>query len=179
MKRIPNILTLIRIFLTPLLLLFLYFDTQLTNIISAIMFTIASITDYFDGFIARKYKVESNFGKMLDHTADKLLVSSTLMMLIHLDKAPLLPSLIIMCRELLVSGLREHLGMIKITLQVSRLGKIKTTVQMVSIIVLLLGPAFFHCSYFSIIGYIGIWIASALTLITGYNYFKVTLKEFE
>ena len=178
MKRVPNIITMTRMLLIPVVLLLAYQNHKLSNIVAGVIFSFASLTDYLDGFLARKYHAESNLGKMLDHTADKLLVSSTLMVLVYSGKAPLIPSVIILCRELLVSGLREHLAMIHITLKASRLGKIKTAMQMVSIIILLLGKKFFYYSFFVILGQVGIWAASFLTIATGYNYLKITIKEF-
>ncbi len=161
----------------PVLVMAFYLDVKVAHYVSAGIFIFASITDYVDGYLARAWEVQSNFGRVLDPIADKLLVASTLMMLVHFHQAPVLPTLAILCREILVSGLREYLAEIKIALPVSRLGKIKTGVQMVSIVILLLGQDVIGVPYINLLGQIALWIAAGLTLVTGYVYLKEGLKH--
>lgn len=175
-KEIPNFLTLSRIFLIPVVVLSFYLEGKLANYIAASIFIFASITDFFDGYLARVLKAQSNFGRMLDPIADKLLVASTLMMLVHFDRAPVIPTIAILCREILVSGLREYLAELKVSLPVSKLGKVKTAMQMVAIIILLLGNKILPIPYIDTIGEVVLWGAAILTLITGYIYWKERLK---
>ena len=176
-KSIPNYLTIFRIILIPILIISFYFDGPVGHWTAAIIFIFASITDYFDGFFARKYNAHSSFGKMFDPIADKLLVAATLMMLVHLDRAPVIPAILILCREIVVSGLREYLAQFKISVPVSKLAKIKTAIQMIAIITLLLGEKVIGLPGMDILGTISLWIAAALTLVTGYAYLKVGLSK--
>ena len=142
MNQVPNLLTSFRIFVIPLLVLAFYIPGMLSNVVTAFLFGVAAITDYFDGYLARSLKVQSNFGKCLDPIADKLLVIVAIVMLIKFNPNNpwiLFPGLIIICREVLVSGLREYLAEINIKVPVSVLAKYKTAVQMFGIGGLLLG----------------------------------------
>jgi CDP-diacylglycerol--glycerol-3-phosphate 3-phosphatidyltransferase len=177
LKELPNFLTILRIILIPVVVASFYIQGNFANYIAAAIFTFASITDYFDGYLARLLKVQSNLGKMLDPIADKLLVASTLMMLVHFDRAPIIPSIAILCREILVSGLREHLAELKISIPVTSLSKIKTAVQMVAIIVLLLGEKTTGIPYIDYVGTLALWVAAILTLFTGYVYWKEGFKN--
>ena len=111
-KELPNLLTIFRIVLIPLIVISFYVPWKITNLIVAFLFLLASITDYFDGYFARLYKVQSNFGRCFDPIADKLLVSVSLLMLVSFSGSIfiLIPAIIIICREILVSGLREFLA---------------------------------------------------------------------
>lgn len=171
-ENIPNILTLLRIALVPVLVSAFYIDSKFAHYVTTGIFVFASITDYFDGFLARAWKVQSSFGRILDPIADKVLVVATLMMMVDRDIAPVLPALVILCREILVSGMREYLAelKVKISLPVSRLAKVKTTVQMLAIIILLLGEKGTGIAYTNLLGTIIIWIAAGLTVITGCAY---------
>ena len=181
LKNIPNILTSLRIILIPILVSAFYIDSMIFHYIAVAIFIFASITDFFDGFLARAWKVQSNFGKMLDPIADKLLVASTLMMMVDKGIAPVLPTLVILCREILVSGMREYLAelKVKVSLPVSHLAKIKTGAQMVAIIILLLGEETTGIPYTNLVGKISIWIAAILTVVTGYEYLKQGIKYFD
>lgn len=161
-----------RIGLIPALVASFYIEDRAVHYFAASIFLFASITDYFDGFLARKLHAQSSFGKALDPIADKLLVASTLMMLVHFERAPIIPTILILCREILVSGLREYLSDIKINLPVSNFGKIKTAFQMFAILLLLLGEQGTGIQYTDFIGEISIWIAAVLTLFSGYIYCK-------
>ncbi len=173
-KNIPNILTLSRIALIPILVSAFYIEAKFAHYVATGIFVFASITDYFDGFLARTWKVQSNFGGVLDPVADKMLVVATLMMMVDKGIAPVLPALVILCREILVSGMREYLAelKVKVSLPVSYLAKIKTATQMVAIIILLLGEESTGIAYTNLLGQITIWIAAGLTVITGYAYLK-------
>lgn len=172
MKEVPNILTFFRIAIIPVLLCTLYFETSTAYWVAAALFGVASITDYFDGKLARIYNAHSSLGKVLDPIADKLLVASTLMLLVHFGRAPIIPAILILCREILVSGLREHLSEFQISIPVSRLGKIKTAIQFCAILLLILGSEATGLRFVAILGDVAIWIAAALTVFTGYSYCK-------
>ena len=148
-----------------------------------IIYAVASVTDWFDGYLARAWDQTSNIGRMLDPIADKLLVSVCLFLLAA-DPAQtikgwsLWAAIIILCREILVSGLREYLAGLKVSVPVSQLAKWKTTVQMVAIGFLLAGPALDRVwSYGTQTGIALLWIAALLTLYTGYDYFRAGMKH--
>lgn len=176
-KDIPNILTILRILLIPVLVLFFYIEGIVAHYIVAGIFIFASITDYIDGSLARKLNANSNFGRMLDPIADKMLVVSTLLMLVDKRMAPVIPIVAILCREICVSGMREYLASYKIKMPVSLLGKIKTVIQMTAIIILLLGNDIIGVEYANYIGNVTIWIAASLTVFSGYIYVKEGLKH--
>lgn len=199
--KIPNFLTVMRIILIPIIIYSFYANSKITNIIVASLFLIASITDYFDGYLARCMKVQSNFGKCLDPIADKLLVVSALVMLVFFSNQNiymLIPSLIIISREIMVSGLREFLASINVSVPVSNLAKWKTAVQMAAITALLLagnGSEYVYNEIMDLvevedfvranlenviqkIGEILLWVAAMMTVITGYIYFKAGVKNF-
>lgn len=172
MKELPNILTILRIVLIPILVMSFYINDELGSWVAAIIFTFASITDYLDGMLARVLNAHSPFGRMLDPIADKLLVASTLMMLVHVGRAPVIPTILILCREIMVSGLREYLAEFKLSMPVTRLARVKTAIQFVAILVLLLNNREMNIPYIDYVGQTLIWIAAILTLVTGYAYCK-------
>ncbi len=199
MKQIPNFLTAFRLFVIPVLILSFYIPGMLANLVAAFLFAIAAITDYFDGYFARALKAQSNFGKCLDPIADKLLVIVAIVMLINFNARDLwilIPGLIIICREVLVSGLREFLAELHVSVPVSTLAKYKTAVQMTAITGLLLGEKgssytlyylfsswegmdikFLLVSFVIFASKILFVLASILTVITGYAYFRVGFKN--
>jgi len=178
LKRIPNILTISRILIIPVVILIMSFEQQdaLSSRAAAILFAYACITDFLDGFLARLLKARSHFGVALDPIADKLLIASIMIILVHYRRADFLPAIAIVCREILVSGLREFLAKLRVSVPVSGLAKLKTIIQMAAIFILVLGDegSGFHAMNF--IGRISLWIASALTLFTGYAYLKASYK---
>ena len=178
-KQIPNLLTLSRIIAIPLILAAFYFQTQAWHIVAASIFTIASITDFFDGYLARTWKIQSKLGRFLDPIADKLLVGSSIIVLVRFGFADVIPAVAIICREILVSGLREFLADLKISVPVTSLAKIKTGVQMTAIGLLLLGNKGFGIEYTELLGAFLLWVAAALTLITGYAYLRAGLKHMD
>jgi len=179
MMNFPNILTLIRIGCIPLIVVFLWLDNNPGNWAAIITFIFASFTDYFDGYLARTWKQVSSFGKFLDPVADKLLISVALFMLVGLDRVwgwSLIPALIILCREILVSGLREFLAGADVPMPVTKLAKWKTALQMVAIGGLIWGSSAPWGFPAYEIGISGLWISGVLTLITGYDYFRAGLR---
>ena len=170
---IPNILTLARVIAAPFVALaFLIFERPVADIVAFVVFFIASLTDYVDGWLARKWDQVSGFGRMLDPIADKAMVAVTGAVLLGLyEMAPLvvIPVVVILMRETLVSGLREYLKGARI-LDVTLMAKWKTTVQMLAMGVLLvaeaIGPSVVT------LGLVLLWIAAALTAITGWDYFS-------
>ena len=172
-KNIPNYLTYFRIAVIPALVLVFPWSYK----VPALLFAIASITDWLDGYVARIWQAQSNIGRFLDPIADKLLVATALMLLVQADRADILPAIAIVCREILVSGLREFLAEIRIGVPVSKLAKFKTAAQMGAIFFLLLGeggPGWLHSEF---LGSVLLWIAALLTLITGYAYIKTGLTH--
>jgi cardiolipin synthase len=183
---IPNLLTYGRILAVPLILLCFYMEgrarpTDFFRWAALALYVLASITDYLDGYLARIWKQTSNIGKMLDPIADKLLVSAVLLLLAHdgtIDKYSLWAAIIILCREILVSGLREYLAGLKVSVPVTQLAKWKTTIQMISIGFLIAGPAGEKVLPYSIaIGITLLWISAIVTLYTGYDYFRAGIKH--
>src|SRR5215470_690246 len=178
MFSLPNLLTLSRIAAIPLVVACFWLNHGWAQWVSAGLFAAACITDWFDGYFARRYHQISRFGRFLDPIADKLLVAAALLMLVNngqLRGVNVLAALIILAREILVSGLREFLAELRVGLPVSQLAKWKTGAQMVAIAVLLLGDA-----VPPVVTYIGvalIWIAAVLTLITGYDYLRTGLRH--
>jgi cardiolipin synthase len=178
MLNLPNLLTLSRIAAIPLVVACFWLDRGWAQWLSAALFAIACITDWFDGYFARRYHQISRFGRFLDPIADKLLVAATLVMLVDnhtLRGLNVLAALIILAREILVSGLREFLAELRVSLPVSQLAKWKTAAQMVALTILLLGDAVSEVVHQVGIGLI--WAAAVLTLVTGYDYLRTGLRH--
>ncbi len=185
---LPNILTFGRILAVPLVALCFYLEGKLQSSDFArwsalAVFFLASITDFFDGYLARIWKQTSNIGRMLDPIADKLLVATCLLLLAaDTDKTiagwSLWAAIIILCREILVSGLREYLAELKVSVPVTWLAKWKTTVQMLAIGFLLAGSAGDKIfAYTTHTGLVLLWMAALITLYTGYDYFRAGLRH--
>jgi CDP-diacylglycerol---glycerol-3-phosphate 3-phosphatidyltransferase len=175
---LPNLLTFSRIAAIPLLVLLVALRHPATDLAACILFSAAAITDYYDGKLARSRRQQSNLGRMLDPIADKLLVGAALMMMVgvnRLSAVSLYPAIVIMLREILVSGLREYLAGIRIGLPVTPLAKWKTGFQMGALGTLLAGDSTAHLLHIgflpvSLIGEAMLWIAAGLTLWTGWDY---------
>lgn len=182
---IPNLLTLIRIWAIPLIVLTFFFKTPFWAWTGVVLFIIAGITDYMDGYLARHLNQLSRFGRILDPIADKLLVGALLLMLAHTNSLGyygIIPAVIIMCREILVSGLREFLAEIKVGCPVTRLAKWKTACQMTALPVLMVCDARYSggfSSFLTILGSIALWGAALLTVMTGYDYWKSGRKYMD
>jgi cardiolipin synthase len=180
MTALPNILTMSRIAAIPLIVALLYFDGPAWRWAACILFAAACITDFLDGYFARSRKQVSDMGRFLDPIADKLLVAAVILILVaerRLTGLSILPALIILCREILVSGLREYLAGLHVGVPVSQLAKWKTVLQMLALGFLILGDGGLPAWPVSLIGEIGLWAAAALTLMTGYDYLKAGLKH--
>ncbi|MBO4108732.1 CDP-diacylglycerol--glycerol-3-phosphate 3-phosphatidyltransferase [Streptococcus suis] len=165
-ENIPNALTIGRILVIPIFILLLtVWDSTISHVLAAFIFALASITDYLDGYLARKWQVVTNFGKFADPMADKILVMTAFIMLVELGFAPAWVVAIIICRELAVTGLRlllvENGGTV---LAAAMPGKIKTFSQMFAVIFLLL--------HWNVVGQITLYIALFFTLYSGYDYFR-------
>lgn len=183
---IPNMLTYARILAVPLVVLCFFLEGTLKSSDSArwaafTIFILASVTDFLDGYLARIWKQTSNIGRMLDPIADKLLVSSVLLLMAAdgtIAGWSLWAAIIILCREILVSGLREYLAGLKVSVPVTQLAKWKTTLQLIAIGFLLAGPAGDKViGYATEIGLVLLWISAIITLYTGYDYFRAGLKH--
>lgn len=183
---IPNLLTYARILAVPLIVLFFFIEGRLQSSDFArwaalALFIAASITDYLDGYLARIWNQTSNIGKMLDPIADKLLIASVLLLMAAdgtIAGWSLWAAITILCREILVSGLREYLAALKVSVPVTRIAKWKTTAQMFALAFLLAGPAGDKVlPYTTEIGITLLWIAAILTIYTGYDYFRAGAKH--
>jgi cardiolipin synthase len=180
MTSLPNLLTLGRIAVIPIVVASFYLPGDSGRWLAFALFVAAAITDFFDGWLARRMGVVSAFGRFLDPIADKLLVAAVLVMLLANDDLAIITvmaALVILMRELLVSGLREHLAEMRVGLPVSKLAKWKTACQMVALALLLIGgaaPAGFPAQR---IGEIALWLAAVLTVVTGWDYLRTALRH--
>mgnify|MGYP000880085556 CR=1 FL=1 len=184
---LPNLLTLSRIVAIPLLVALVAINRPGAAAAACLLFIVAAVTDYFDGHLARSRKQQSDLGRMLDPIADKLLVGASLMVLAglnRLDYGALWPAIVILCREILVSGLREYLAGTRISLPVTRLAKWKTGFQMTAIGFLLAGDSTgvllgMPWLPVGLMGSVMLWIAAVLTLMTGWDYLIAGLRHVE
>ena len=179
---LPNILTYSRILAIPVVVGLMMLDRPLGNWLALAVYVAACITDFLDGYFARAWDQQSSLGRFLDPIADKLLVAAVLLMLVGVDAIEglaLLPAALILCREILVSGLREFLAGARVGMPVSQLAKWKTGLQMTVIGVLIVGDALPNIGPFTVIdiGVAGLWIAAVLTIITGADYMIAGIKH--
>ena len=179
---LPNLLTYSRIVAVPVVVVLMLVERPLGNWLALGVFVAAGITDILDGHLARAWGQQSSLGRILDPIADKLLVSAVLLMLVGVDTLQglaLLPAAIILCREILVSGLREFLADVRISVPVSRLAKLKTGLQMTTIGFLIVGDAGPNFGPFSTteVGVAGLWLAAVLTVVTGLDYLIVGFRH--
>ncbi|HYE48387.1 MAG TPA: CDP-diacylglycerol--glycerol-3-phosphate 3-phosphatidyltransferase [Azospirillaceae bacterium] len=177
---LPNLLTLSRIAAIPVILGLLCVPEAWAAWTCCALFALAGITDWFDGYLARSLREESVIGKFLDPIADKLLVAAVLFLLVAVDKIAgltVLPAVVILLREVMVSGLREYLAGLRISVPVSRLAKWKTAIQMVAIGVLIVGDDGPDMLPVALVGDLGLWAAAILTLVTGWDYLRAGLKH--
>lgn len=182
-SRLPNILTLSRILAVPLFVILMWKATWIGYSAAFLLYCLAGITDYIDGYLARAQGTVSKLGIFLDPIADKIMVVSVIVMLIHNGQIvnwAVIPALVIILREIAVSGLREFLATACVSLPVSQLAKWKTALQMIALGALILGPSSGHWwpdLPAHIVGIICLWLAGILTLITGWDYLRVGLKH--
>ena len=177
---LPNLLTVSRILVIPIVIGSFYVSGDYARWFACVLFSAAGVTDWLDGHMARRWQQQSEIGRFLDPIADKLLVSATLFMLTtfgRLSAEAVLPAIVILCREILVSGLREYLAGLRVGMPVSRLAKWKTVIQMVAIGVLIVGDAGPRFLPVAAIGETLLWIAALLTLATGYDYLQAGLRH--
>ena len=188
MLSLPNLLTLSRIVAVPLLVGFLWWPSwQLGFAIAFAIYCLMGITDYFDGYLARAQGTVSKLGIFLDPIADKIMVAAVILMLVgtrHNDVAAItgihiIAALVILLREIAVSGLREFLAGLQVSLPVSKLAKWKTTLLLASLGALILSGAVPDAAWIKLVGLASLWGAAALTVVTGWDYLRVGLKHMD
>ena len=180
LKKIPNILTIGRIIIVPFFVLAFYLPGFYGDLTACVLFVIASFTDFLDGMLARMMGEESKLGELLDPIADKIIVATALILLVMsgtIKHYEVIAAIIILTREILISGLREFLARGQIKLPVTNLAKLKTFLQMLAIALLLTGETgnrIFNFEDYNaqIIGIILLWLSAFLTLYTGYDYLR-------
>tara|TARA_Y100000766_G_C18551390_1_gene433127 strand:+ start:22 stop:564 length:543 start_codon:yes stop_codon:yes gene_type:complete len=178
---LSNILTIIRIIIIPIIVLCIYFKSPFFGWAAFVLFCLASITDYFDGYLARIRNEVTNFGTFLDPIADKLLVAAVILILTSkgiIADWETIPALIILLREITVSGLREYLAGVKVSIPVSRIAKLKTLFQLFALALLILSESITNISPIIFLGKFFLWIAGLLTLYTAYDYVRASIKHF-
>ena len=172
-------LTFFSILISPIIFLLIVLSTSYG--FALLLFLCASFSDYWDGYLARKYKLESIIGSVLDPIADKLLVAAVILILTSKEIIAdweTIPALIILLREIAVSGLREYLAKIKVSVPVSRIAKIKTSIQLIALAFLILSESGITIVPIIFIGKLALWTAGLLTLYTGYDYLRSGLRHF-
>ena len=188
MWTLPNILTLSRILGVPLLVAFLWWPGwELGYAFAFVLYALIALTDYLDGYLARAQGTVSKLGVFLDPIADKIMVAAVILMLVGtrfedraiITGANLIPALVILLREIAVSGLREFLGGIQVSVPVSRLAKWKTTLQLIAFGALILAGAVPEYGFVKITGLATLWGAAVLTVVTGWDYLRVGLKHMD
>ena len=188
MLTLPNILTLSRILAVPILVFLLWRPGWFDYALTFALYCLVGITDYFDGYVARAQGTVSRLGMFLDPIADKIMVASVIVMLVSsransgepiIHGFHIIPALIILLREIAVSGLREFLASLQVSIPVSKLAKWKTTFQLVALGALILGGAVPHWGWVHDTGLVSLWAAAVLTLITGWDYLRVGLKHMD
>ena len=188
MLTLPNLLTLSRIFAVPILVWLLWWPQWEAGYAAAfVVYCLMGVTDYFDGYLARAQGTVSKLGVFLDPIADKIMIAAVILMLVGTrfeDRAiitgvHLIAALVILLREIAVSGLREFLGGIQVSMPVSQLAKWKTTFQLVALGALILAGAAPEQAWIKTVGLASLWGAAALTLVTGWDYLRVGLKHMD
>jgi CDP-diacylglycerol--glycerol-3-phosphate 3-phosphatidyltransferase/cardiolipin synthase len=187
MLTLPNLLTLSRIFAVPILVALLWYPGwELGYGLGFGLYCLMGITDYFDGYLARAQGAVSKLGVFLDPIADKIMVAAVVVMLVgtrheaaSITGLHLIPALIILLREMAVSGLREFLADLRVSVPVSQLAKWKTTLQLVALGALILAGALPASAWIKQVGLVSLWGAAALTLVTGWDYLRVGLKHMD
>jgi cardiolipin synthase len=181
MLLLPNALTILRILLVPVFAITFILPGDAARLTSFVIFCIAGASDVLDGLAARKLRARSELGRMLDPIADKILVAVALMMLVAsgvVSGLALIPALVILAREILVSGMREFLATVAVSVPVTRVAKMKTVLQMISIGAMILGPMVDKIIPGALnFAHLLLWIAAALTVYTGLAYFRAGLAH--
>ena len=188
MLSVPNLLTLSRILAVPILVFLLWRPTPIDYGITFVLYCLVGITDYFDGYLARAQGRISRLGQFLDPIADKIMVAAVIVMLIASRKMSgepiihglhIIPALVILLREITVSGLREFLAGLQVSVPVSALAKWKTALQMFALGALILAGALPQWPWVHQVGLVSLWGAAALTVVTGWDYLRVGLKHMD
>ncbi len=189
MLTLPNLLTLSRILAVPILVFLLWRPTPIDYAITFGLYCVVGITDYFDGYLARAQGQISRLGQFLDPIADKIMIAAVIVMLMASREADgdppiiqdwnIIPALVILLREIIVSGLREFLAPLNVSMPVSQLAKWKTTFQLVALGALILGGAFPAEAWIHLVGVVSLWAAALLTLVTGYDYLRIGLRHMD
>lgn len=183
MLTLPNLLTLSRIFAVPLLVFLLWPTPKPFDYLLAFaLYCLMGVTDYFDGYLARAKGAVSRLGIFLDPIADKIMVAAVIVMLVFIDDIQgynIIAALIILLREIMVSGLREFLAGLSVSVPVSKLAKWKTAFQLVSLGALILAGAMPLWPWVEGIGLVSLWGAALLTLLTGWDYLRVGVKHMD
>lgn len=185
MLTVPNILTLSRILAVPLLVALLWRPSWFDYALTFGLYVLMGVTDYFDGYLARAQGAVSKLGIFLDPIADKIMVAAVIVMLIAVPENPpiagwhVIAALVILLREIAVSGLREFLAELRVSMPVSKLAKWKTTFQLVSLGGIILGGAAPQWPWIRDVGLFSLWAAAALTLITGWDYLRAGVKHMD
>jgi len=188
MLTLPNLLTLSRILAVPILVFLLWDAGRPDYAVTFVLYCLVGITDYFDGYLARAQGTVSRLGQFLDPIADKIMVAAVIVMLVARPSAEgpmiiadwhLIPAMIILLREIIVSGLREFLASLQVSVPVSALAKWKTTLQLVSLGALILAGALPQWPWVHDVGLVSLWAAAGLTLVTGWDYLRVGLKHMD
>jgi cardiolipin synthase (CMP-forming) len=188
MLSVPNLLTLSRILAVPILVFLLWKPSPIGYAITFVLYCLVGITDYLDGYLARAQGTVSRLGQFLDPIADKIMVAAVIIMLVASRKSSgepiihnfhIVPALVILLREIIVSGLREFLAGLQVSVPVSKLAKWKTTFQLVSLGALILGGALEQWAWVHQVGLASLWAAAILTLVTGWDYLRVGLKHMD
>jgi CDP-diacylglycerol--glycerol-3-phosphate 3-phosphatidyltransferase len=189
MLSLPNLLTLSRILAVPLLVFLLWRPQPFDYAITFVLYCIVGITDYFDGYLARAWGSISRLGQFLDPIADKIMVAAVLVMLMASRRANgddpiiqdwhVIPALIILLREIIVSGLREFLAELRVLMPVSWLAKWKTTFQLVALGALILAGSVPQYEWIHQVGLASLWAAAALTLVTGWDYLRIGIRHMD
>ena len=187
MLSLPNILTLSRIVTVPLLVAFLWYPGWVLGYaLGFALYCLMGVTDYFDGYLARAQGTVSKLGQFLDPIADKIMIAAVILMLVgtrheaaSITGIHLIPALVILLREIAVSGLREFMAGLQVSVPVSQLAKWKTALQIVALGALILAGALPQLHWIKQVGIVSLWAAAALTLLTGWDYLRVGLKHMD
>ncbi|MEA3041261.1 MAG: hypothetical protein QOC65_750 [Sphingomonadales bacterium] len=188
MLTLPNLLTLSRILAVPILVFLLWKPDWYDYAVTFALYCLVGITDYFDGYLARAQGTVSRLGIFLDPIADKIMIAAVIVMLVSsrsesgepiIHGFHIVPALVILLREIAVSGLREFLAGLRVSLPVSHLAKWKTTLQLVALGALILAGAAPQWPWVHLVGLVSLWSAAALTLVTGWDYLRVGLRHMD
>jgi cardiolipin synthase (CMP-forming) len=182
MLTLPNLLTLSRIVAMPVMVLLLWRPTPWDYWLAFLLYVLVGVTDYFDGYLARAQGAVSKLGVFLDPIADKIMVATVIVMLVFtraIDGPAVIAGLIILLREIAVSGLREFLAGLRVSVPVSQLAKWKTTFQLAALGAIILGGALPDQGWIAWTGLFCLWAAAGLTLVTGWDYLRVGLKHMD